>query len=72
VPKSYSSLQYLQEFTKLQTERENEASNLDAHYGFLCISHVKEERKECDVELLIPTRLMIACLGILYLVVKYF
>lgn len=56
----------------LQKGRGNEAGNSDAGYGFLCISHVKEERNGRDVELLIPTRVMIACLSILYLVVKYF
>lgn len=71
MPKSYGVLQYPQEFTKLPIEKANEAGNSDAGCGFLCIFHVKE-RNECDVELLIPARLMIACLSILYLVVKYF
>lgn len=70
LPKSYGFLLYLEEFTKLQIERGNEADNSDAGYGFLCIFHVEEERNDCDVELLIPTTLVIACLSILYSVIK--
>lgn len=56
----------------LQIGREKQVGSSDAGCGFLLIFHMKEERNECDGELLIPTRFLIACLSILYLVVKYF
>lgn len=68
MPKSYVFLQCLQE---LQIGRENQVGGSDAGCGAL-IFYTKEERDECDGDLLIPTRFLIACLSISYLVVKYF